>query len=198
MNASNKLSFNYNPFGGLTDEELMQVIVPRESVGQILEDIKSEQPLMIELVGKKGRGKTSHLKLLHRLHGAGKLYELTAREKPFELMMQDSAEVLFIDSIHHLNLRKRLKLFKCKKKIVLTAHHSRFLEFKWSNLAYKTYPFKGIEKKQLIQLLQNRLALASKHQAEVTLDEEEVTQLITKYKDDYRAILKSLYTKYNA
>lgn len=60
------LIFHYNPFGGISDSELAQVIIPHAFINKIHHLIHTENKVIIELVGAKGRGKTSHLKLIHQ------------------------------------------------------------------------------------------------------------------------------------
>lgn len=57
-----ELNYQYNPFGGIADSELLQIIVPNVFTKEIHLFIKTESNLVIELVGAKGRGKTCHLK----------------------------------------------------------------------------------------------------------------------------------------
>lgn len=62
-----EIEFNFNPFGGLNKEEIQQAIVSDFDFDSIIELVNSKEPKIIQLVGKKGRGKTLHLKLLGQI-----------------------------------------------------------------------------------------------------------------------------------
>ena len=73
------LDFQYNPFGGISDSELTQVIIPHSFTKEIHALIHTENKLIIELVGAKGRGKTSHLKLIHQQYPNAPIFLLNGK-----------------------------------------------------------------------------------------------------------------------
>ena len=65
--AISQATFNFNPFGGLNDQEILKVIVPKFNFETLIELLDSKEQLIVEFVGKKGRGKTLHLRCLQLL-----------------------------------------------------------------------------------------------------------------------------------
>ena len=191
------LNFNYNPFGGISDSELAQIIIPPSFIKEIHHLISTENNRIIELVGAKGRGKTSHLKLIHQQYPNAPIF-LLDNAKEFENIKQNTSNLIFIDSIHHLSLKQRLKLFKQNKTIVLTTHWRRFFEYRVANTTFKSYAFKGINPEKLKTILQNRIGIASNTSpAQIMLNQRIIRKLIHQFKDDYRGILNYLYEGFN-
>ncbi len=197
IDALSKGDFNYNPFGGLSDDESFRVIVPNRHVDQIIADIDNSAKQVIELVDKKGRGKTTHLKYIRSLIGTGDLFELSKRENFRNELLSGPRELLFIDSIHHLPLLDRLKLYKLVDKLVITTHISRAFEYSFSGVKYKGYRFGGVNKDQLQLVLQRRMELAMSNTILPKISEKDIDKLLSIYGDDFRSILKFLYQKYS-
>ena len=191
------LNFSYNPFGVISDSELAQVIVPTNFIKEIHRLIHPENKLIIELVGAKGRGKTSHLKLIQQQYPNAPIFLLNSA-KEFENIKKNTSNLIFIDSIHQLSLKQRLKLFKQNKTIVLTTHWPRYFEYSIAKATFKSYAFKGISPQKLALILQNRVGLASNiPPAQIILNQRLIKKLIHQFKDDYRGILNYLYEEFN-
>lgn len=188
--------FNYNPFAGIDKEDIGDIIVPQFDIEAIVEKIRSEEELIIELVGRQGRGKTTHLTYLHQHVPEFSIYYLTVASNYYHEILHDAAEVIFIDSIHHLNLFQRNSIFKNKKIVIFTAHYSRKHEYLFAGKRYLTIRFRGINKEILKQLVVKRLQQASTEDTEITLSDTELEHLISKYNDNYRGIVNSLYDKF--
>jgi len=122
------IKFKYNPFGGLTTEELTKVLVPQIDLRQLLKEVDEKRKVLIEFVGKKGRGKTSHLKMIHALSSSSELFLLRRTGVDFGQIYRTDGKILLIDSIHHLSFWQRQQLYKSKQKIILTTHTSRRLD----------------------------------------------------------------------
>ncbi len=73
------LNFNFNPFGGVGEEDLVKVIVPHFDLRQVVEAIQSGESIVIELVGQKGRGKTLHLNILQKALKQYPLFSLNGK-----------------------------------------------------------------------------------------------------------------------
>ncbi|MEM9823321.1 MAG: hypothetical protein AAF985_19725, partial [Bacteroidota bacterium] len=109
-------------------------------------------------------------------------------------LLQSTEAVVFVDSIHHLGLSKRLQLYRAKALVVLTSHWNRAWEYKLAGKTYLSFAFKGINKQQLLEIVKNRIAIAAiDTQTPIQIDEDQIVALIKKYKDNYRAILNHLY-----
>ena len=192
-----KLTYHFNPFGGLNTDELKQVFVPRSFSSAIIEDLKNDQIKIIEFVGAKGRGKTTHLRWLQRQCSSYPIFLLNAKSDFSTIIAASDAPILFVDSVHHLNIRQRVQLYHSKPKIVLTTHRRRFLEYKIADVPHKSYSFKGIGVDSLTAIIRNRIALSSNMpKEEIHFDQKIIHRLIQEYGDNYRGILNHLYDQF--
>jgi len=190
--------FNYNPFAGVDKEHIEDIIVPQFDIQALVEKIRSKEGLIIEFVGKQGRGKTTHLTYLQQQIPEFPIYYLTAETNYYREILNDAAEVVFIDSIHHLNLLQRNSIFKAKKIIIFTTHYGRKHEYLLAGKPSLKIRFRGIDKEILKQLVLKRLKHASTRGASIAVSDAELEHLISKYKDNYRGIVNSLYDKFQS
>lgn len=191
---TNKPFFRYNPFQGLTPYEIHQVIRPRPETSMIMDTIQNNQSMIIQLYGKKGRGKTTHLTYLHQLFPYYPFYRLDTN---FDFKIPDT-KVLFIDSIHHLTFRQRLHLYQNIPTIILSTHHHRWFEFKLAKRFYQTVYFRGLQLTDLITILNQRIELAvdKKEKDFVKIQPLLAAQFLKKYGDDLRGIINHLYDQF--
>jgi len=189
--------FKYNPFAGIHDEDIEETLVPRIDIEGVIEKINKSQSLAIEFLGKQGRGKTSHLKFLHQRLDQYPIYLLNANSA-FSEIINNQANVVFIDSIHHLNFANRTRLFKSSKTIVYTAHWTKKIECFIARKKIHTYRFKGIDPDFLQQMINKRLLLATKKNIakKEYFTKEDIDALIIKFGDNYRGIINHLYARY--
>ena len=195
INKSEK--FHYNPFAGVHHDDIDKIIVPRFKLKELMDEIRGNSFGHVEFKGKKGRGKTTHLIWLHSHLNQYPIYLLDGNSNEEELL-NDPSEVLFIDSIHHLSVRTRIKLFRSKKTIIYTTHLSRRAELKLAGQKVKVIRFKGIDEDTLTSILKKRLLLASvgPSQSYDLINSTTVTSLIRSFGDDYRGIINGLYDQY--
>lgn len=193
-----KSKFNYNPFAGVDREHIEHIIVPQFDIQAVVEKIRAKEELIIELVGKQGRGKTTHLTYLQQHVPEFPIYYQTAETNYYCKILNDTSEVVFIDSIHHLNLFQRNRIFKTKKIVIFTTHYSRKHEYLLARKSSLTIRFKGINKEILKQLVLKRLKHASTQETNIAVNDTELEHLISKYKDNYRGIVNNLYDKFQS
>lgn len=188
------INFNFNPFGGLDNDENDFVFQPEIDFKEIKKLLKNNSAITIELIGRKGRGKTIHLRALSNYITDSEFVQLTPTNKVFT--SNTNKTVYIIDSIHHLTLAKRLGLWKQKDHtFIISTHISKRLEFISTGRKYKSYKIGQNSKEDLKLLIQKRIALASdiqNYQA-VELNPLILADLCKKYKSDKRAILTNLY-----
>lgn len=189
-----KSYFKHNPFQGLTPYEIQQAIQPRSETSVIIDKIKHNQSIIIQLCGKKGRGKTTHLTYLHQLFPHYPFYRLDAN---FNFKIPN-IKVLFVDSIHHLTFRQRWQLYQNIPTLILSTHHDRWYEFKLANRTYQTMYFRGLQLTDLIAILNQRIELAvdKKEKDFVKIKPLLTAQLLKKYGDDLRGIINHLYDQF--
>ena len=137
---------NCNPFSGIFDSDLTNIIVPKYDIAVISKLISTHNAnVAIEFIGRQGRGKTTHLKYYERQLGMP-IFELSEEHASLEDILASSAELVLVDSIHHLNFRERVQLFTVKKTVIYTTPITRYLSVKLAKKPLKQLKFK----KQLI------------------------------------------------
>jgi hypothetical protein len=184
-----------NPFSGIFDNELVALIVPKYNIEYIKSILKANHNnVAIELLGKEGRGKTMHLKYYQQELKDYPLFELSIENKSIQQMINNPAEHILIDSIHHLSFWDRIKIFKAKKTIIYTTHQTRYLTCKIVKKPLKKLVFENIDNKTLQEIINKRLIFFENKQF---LNSQEINLLIKKHGDNYRFIINNLYTKYN-
>ena len=189
-------NFNFNPFGGLNETEIQEVIVPKIPVKSFLNLLNSKDQLIFQLVGKKGRGKTLHLKYLHQFVKDSPIFLLSNKSND-QALFSNQSDIIFVDSIHHLSFLKRLQLYNSTKKIILTTHISRSWEYKIVGKYFESIRFSGINKEVLKKIISNRLEIASiAKDSKVSINDNKLDELIKIYNDDYRGIINSLFDEF--
>jgi len=186
---------DYNPFGGLKDEELRVVLSERYDLSEIVKEVEAGENLIIEFIGKKGRGKTTHLR---------RLSQLLPESFYFNPDIQSVSEikidypVILLDSFHKLSLFQRQSLMKQHQGVIIhTDHFSRFAEYFFCNKKWKTYLFKGLDINVLGAIVKQRIKVVNPNIDQYLLiDKEQIRLLLDAFGDDYRGILNFLYTAY--
>lgn len=186
----------YNPFGGICDEELSEIILEKYPVREWIDLIHRKQPIIIQFSGKKGRGKTTHLRYLYQFIDQADIFFLDRNKKP--PLINSSKKVIFIDSVHHIPMKQRFTLWRNKNtSYIITTHVKRNLEFHLAKRAFKTYEFKGISEQILEAIILQRITLSSDlDKKEIIINPEVVNYLIKKYNDDFRGILNFLFDNF--
>lgn len=189
-------NFKYNPFAGIIEDDIEKILVPKFDLDNIIHKINNSKSLALEFIGKQGRGKTTHLIYLQKQMEEYPIFLLN-RNSSITDIINNKANIIFVDSIHHLNLFDRVKLFKEKKVIIYTTHWSRKFDCFLAKKNKFTIEFKGVNKEILLEILNKRLQLASyKNFEHDIITTNEVKTLIKKFGDNYRGIINHLYEKY--
>lgn len=193
-----KKHFEYNPFSGVLDEDLEKILVPIFNVADISLEIKQADSLAVEFIGKQGRGKTTHLRYLHKRMSDYPIFLLNTNSVHISDIIDHESDVVFVDSIHHLSISERIQLFRSKRVVVFTTHWSRKLSCMYVGKKHLPIHFKGISIDNLRYVLSKRLLLASKNKVGVdeVFTEKDLKTLIRKYGDNYRGIINHLYERY--
>ena len=106
-------------------------------------------------------------------------------------------DLLFIDSIHHIPLIRRIKLFKKTNTVIFSTHVSRSLEASIAAKEIMTIHFKGITAERLTKILRQRIQQSLRESNQVfDLDQKMVQRLIKRFGDDYRGILNYLFDEF--
>ena len=186
---------DYNPFGGLTDEELKFVMSEQHDLSKMVEEIKASENFVIEFIGKKGRGKTTHLRRLAQLMPEA-FYFNPDRHSTEEIDID--YPIILIDSFHKLPLLKRQDIMKKHRGVIVhTDHVSRFAEYFFCGKKWKKYLFKGLNASVLKSVILGRLRVVLQDEDKnILLDESQIELLLNTFGDDFRGILNYLYRSY--
>lgn len=189
--------FHFNPFAGVLDQDISKMISPIFNLDDLRKEITNSKAKAFQFLGKQGRGKTTHLKYLHQHLSAYPIFHLLKKER-VQPIIEHPSSVIFIDSIHHLGLNNRIKLFKSDKTIIYTTHWDKKMECLLAHRKMKTIVFKGITADQLQIILNKRLALAADNNVNNAdwFSEKECQLLIHKFGDNFRGIINYLFTQY--
>lgn len=190
--------FEYNPFSGVLEEDLEKILVPVFDVTDISHEIRHADSLAIEFIGRQGRGKTTHLRCLHKSMSDYPIFLLNTNSSCISDIISHESDVVFVDSIHHLSISDRVQLFRSKRVVIFTTHWSRKLICLYARKKHLPIRFKGISIDDLRYVLSKRLQLASKNKIDVNdvFTEKDLKALIRKYGDNYRGIINHLYEQY--
>ena len=188
--------FNYNPFSGLENHEIQHALVAQFDIPTIVQQINNHEPLLIEFVGKQGRGKTTHLTHLQQHLQQYPIFLLNASSN-YHSILEHPSDIVFIDSIHHIPFIQRIKIYKTKRVVIFTTHWTRKWESLFSKKTFHQIQFSGITQDKLSQIIQNRIELAIQDKnIDIQLNQSEIKRLIKIYGDDYRGIINHLYDKF--
>ena len=185
----------FNPFSGLNADEIFNSIVPEFDFEELKKIIKNQHPITIELIGKKGRGKTTHLKAFHQY--LGNQYIFDDLDEFTKNTSHKTSEIHFIDSIHNLSFFKRRSLWKDKTtSYIITNHHSKKLEYVCCNRKFKSFSIGQNKSDQLLKIVNNRITLALRDECNFNINISYITTLLNKYKNDKRSILNMLFYEF--
>jgi len=188
--------FKYNPFSGILEDDIEKILVPKFNLNNIIHKISKTNSLAIEFIGKQGRGKTTHLVYLQKQLEEFPIFLLNHNSSSIDII-NNKANIIFVDSIHHLSFFDRVKIFKEKKVVIYTTHWSRKIECFLAGKNNYSIKFRGINEELLLKILNKRIKLASDERFEARqFNSKEIKLLIKKFGDNYRAIINHLYEKY--
>jgi len=190
------IEYFHNPFGGISDEELLEVIIPKYDLEKSIELLSRPEPIILQFVGKKGRGKTTHLRALYQLISNSKIYFLD--HKGYRKITNPNNLNIFIDSVHHIPWRKRLQLWRqSNTSYVITTHSYRNIEFFLCNRTYKTIHFRGLSLTKLESIIKKRISQYSTiEQNQIIINTNTLKILSTQYGDNIRGLLNFLYDRF--
>jgi hypothetical protein len=145
----------HKPFGGLTNEQLPSIVQPRRFTPEVRALIGRGGRQAIQFVGRQGRGKTTHLRLLAGEVDGASLH-LVPRHSTPETVLADEGGLLFVDSIHQLTFRQRQQLFRKEATIVFTTHIPRQPECLLAGMPLRSFRFKGLSPEEMIAIIRAR------------------------------------------
>lgn len=192
-----KNKFDFNPFSGLSDDEIDHTIVPIFSLSEIQSLITQKVPVIIEFQGKKGRGKTTHLTWLHNQLKIP-IIKLNPNST-FEEINLINSNIILLDGIYNLSFYDRIRLFKADITIIYTTHFTRRWEAFIAGKRIISFCFKGINLERLEKIVLKRMTLAKTNDGTkiIKIPDQYLFNLIKIHSDNYRKIISILYKNFN-
>lgn len=186
--AFSSLNLKFNPFGELSDSEWVQSAIV--DVDRFVNEL--EQPnVAIQLIGDHGRGKTTHLKIIHQ-YFFNQAYLKVFPGGPLPKL--NSSDIFFIDSIDHLTLRERKVIYRKCRSIVFTTHQNLSRELEKEEFHIVTEHVSCRCEHKLLRILNRKIEVARLGSGEVpTIEMSLVKDLMARYDDNIRAMQNYLY-----
>lgn len=186
-----------NPFGGLLDREIEQFIVPKFTIDEIESAFFHSNYDIIELKGKKGRGKTMHLKWLNSKLQNAHYLRITA-ETTLTQVLNIPRPILLLDEIQHLSWKDKIHLFRSNKKVIYSCHHCLLWTKLIPNTKKKQISFHASSPSEIQCIIEKRIFSInpSIQQRKKKSSAFDYNKLHAKYKDDYRSLIQSFYKEY--
>jgi energy-coupling factor transporter ATP-binding protein EcfA2 len=176
-----------NPFGIVPWQDWPKVIVA-DLEGWIAH---LQQPgTALQLIGEGGRGKSTHLRTLHRYF----LDSTYTYIPPGRRIAIPDEPRLFLDESQRLPWWRRERHFRKAKTLAIATHklHTKQLE----RLGYRviTHEVKGLDIERLRAITQKRIEWARKTSGPLPfIPDESLEYLLTQHQDNLRAIESELY-----
>jgi hypothetical protein len=186
------LNLRRNPFGELDPGEWAGIAVAELS--EILAQIK-RPGTVVQLVGRCGRGKTTHLHALARaLPGATYVRADTDRVHHVE-----PTEVLLLDEADHLWAWRRRRLLRAATSSVLATHRDLGRELRRAGYRSVRVEVGGLDVPRLQAITTRRIEAARREAGALPSVAPGLLQaLVTRHGDDLRAITHDLYDRFQA
>jgi len=197
INHYANLNLKYNPFSYLNDQELFYISEDRIHLEKLAPKIKDSNSCFIEFHGKKGRGKSTHLQLLHyRFLPGATFYKL---KKKHQQTIKTTSDILIIDSFQLLSFKNRLELLKNQKKLLITCHYSHsFLSSKKEFNKKINFSKLNLTIELLEKIVTSRIELAhiDNNKPVLRIKTTYLKQLLKKHKNHFREIQSDLYQQF--
>ena len=187
------LNLRRNPFGEFSAEKRTQLaIVELSSALDHLQSRSEKLRPVLQFIGEKGFGKTTHLlKLATRFPNAAYVH---IPEDEHATIPADG-EPLLIDEAQRLTLWQRLWLFRSRRTLVLGTHRDFTQHLKWAGRAVLTLDVARHTTPERIELILNdRIKSVRRSSAPIpTITSATAKALFTLYGSDLRSMQHHLY-----
>lgn len=185
-----QLNLRRNPFAELTERDRARAAVVELDVDALSARL-ARPGFAVQLLGEAGRGKSTHLGVLHARFAALPRTYLPA-EPPLPSI--PVAPVVFVDESQRLSRRSRARLFARGASFVLATHECHERELTSAGLHVVTHRVGGLELARLRAIVARRMELARLGAGPLpTLPTSVLEEQLRRHGDDLRAIGDELY-----
>ncbi|MBC8043947.1 MAG: hypothetical protein IAF08_10945 [Rhizobacter sp.] len=185
------LNLTRNPFGEPAPGERSRLAVLEMDIEAVVAQLRAST-FAIEFSGDAGRGKSTHLRGLHRYFpDAPFIYFADGAPLP-EI---PESPVLFLDELQRLPKPHRTRLFKRRVSFVVGTHAPFTAEYTSAKLEFIAIELRGLSPARLRKILEARMRWAQRDVSKPVsqFTEAALEHLIQKFGDDLRAIEHFLY-----
>jgi hypothetical protein len=188
------LNLRLNPFGDPGREERAELARPmlsREAMKDLVERLR-RPGFVVQFIGEKGRGKSTHLFALHAEFPEAPYFHFKEGE-PIPPIPDEP--LVFLDEFQRVPRRLRKKLLRRKASWVIGSHEDHQAEYQRAGLAAQCHELQGHDAALLLRIFQARIlwAVRDPDKAIPTIAEPAVDALMVRYQDDVRAMENCLY-----
>ena len=182
------LNLRFNPFRELTHREKSNLaFVKIESFVKKLDS----SCFALQFLGKKGRGKTTHLLALQK-HFPDAPYIYYPENSPKPKVKR--ASLLFLDETQRFKPKERMRIWQRKTTFVVGTHQDHSEEFAKAGLKYESVLLEGLSEAKLAKIIELRLEYARRTRGNIPyLDANAIKKLIERFDDNIRSIEDYLY-----
>lgn len=188
------LNLKYNPFSYLNDEELFSITSDRINLEKLVTKISTCKSCFVEFYGNKGRGKSTHLQLLHYKYFPEATFYKLKKTKTYAI--KPIKNMLIIDSFQLLSLKNKLNLLQKQKQLIITSHYShRFLSSKRGLNDSINFSKLDLKVNDLEKIIATRMELArlNKEKPIPKITQTFIGKLLKTHKNNLRQIQAELY-----
>lgn len=188
------LNLFQNPFSALDAAENGALLVPQTDLDRIIERLQSPG-YAIQFLGRRGRGKSTHLNALYR-HFAGVPFSYLGKGEPYGGI--PTAPVVFIDEAQRIPWLKRHNVWSRNASFVIGSHWHHGVELRRAGLAVETVILGGrISAESLQKMSQNRILASVREvgQPVPQLSDATAHSLTRRYRNNIRKMFDILYDK---
>lgn len=192
------LNLRRNPFGELSAEERsLLAIADLNDVALFLEQPGQPLPPAVQVIGEKGRGKTTHLLALFRRFPEACYTWLPEEET---VRIKADGEPVFVDEAQRLNRHQQKAIWGIPKRLILGTHRDFERSLRQAGRTVMTIAAeRQTSPERVHDIMNSRIRMfrrSSEPVPEVSLNVAE--QLCERYGSDIRAMLGCLYEHFQS
>ena len=187
------LNLRRNPFGEFSAEDRTQLaIVDLKAALDHLHTAAQKRPPVLQVIGEKGFGKTTHLLAIAKLFPDSVYIHIPEGEYA---TISAAGEPLLIDEAQRLTLWQRLWLFRSQRTLVLGTHRDFTQHLKWAGRSVLTLDAaRHTNPERIEQILNDRIRSVRRSADPIpTVTSATTKTLFALYGNDLRSIQHHLY-----
>ena len=182
------LNLRRNPFGEFSEED--RTVLAQVDVGDVVSRL-SEPGFVVQYVGEKGYGKTTHLLSIRSHFDTARYVHIAEGERG----IVPSGCPILIDEAQRLTLWQRMRLFRSRVPLVLGTHRDFSRELRRAGRVLQTIQVEAeTDVNRLHQLLNTRILWVRRNDGPLpSITRSTASSLLQRFGPNIRGILHELY-----